>query len=190
MSEALPGLDVTVFGRHNDFAEQTRKKPPDALLGPYQCIIPFKEYSVRMEGMYGGTKRERYLLMTPAGGRVQNDGRMTVGAVDILGKNETESFVARFFSTPPSVRRVIRVEDLLPLLTFGMADAILVPKRFAVFIDHMSSVPFDRREMDYAPRNTVTLAAKPSGPWREIRNAVREMPDELKSMFGIHRGEE
>jgi hypothetical protein len=55
-----------------------------------------------------------------------------------MGRNEMTGFVNTFFPSAPTLKRVTKVEDLLPLLTFNMAQAVLTTNDNVSFIKSTS----------------------------------------------------
>ncbi|MBC8132894.1 MAG: hypothetical protein H7X95_07920 [Deltaproteobacteria bacterium] len=55
-----------------------------------------------------------------------------IGAVDVLGRKDTQAFVANLLKTPDvHTKLVTKVEDLLSLLQFSAADAVLLSESAA-----------------------------------------------------------
>ena len=85
--------------------------------------------------MRGGKEWEPYLLlMTAAAAAAAGTNKpslagKTVGIVDLLGRDGTQAFAAAAAGTPDvKVKRVAKIEDLLPLLEFSAADAGVDPQ--------------------------------------------------------------
>ncbi len=71
----------------------------------------------------------------------------TVGALDLLGRDGTTSFVHKLLGAKPKVERVTKVEDLLPLIQMQRADAILLPSRLYADIRGASRLNLAQREL-------------------------------------------
>ena len=71
----------------------------------------------------------------------------TVGALDQLGREGTNAFVAGLVGGQVKVERVTKVEDLLPLLQMQRADAVLLPARLFAEIRATSSLNLVQKEL-------------------------------------------
>jgi len=127
LQQGLPGLSVTVFGRFRDFEESYTSRRPDAVL-VLQPLLAAKGLSAALRGVNKGEDSERYLLVSagaPLAGPLSN---RVIGAVDVLGRKDTQGFVAGLLKTPDvKTKLVTKLEDLLSLLQFSAADAVLLP---------------------------------------------------------------
>lgn len=126
LSGALPSVDVTVFGRFPDFENGLASKPDAALTS--RNVLQAKGLSISVTGTNAGSTSEPYALIA-MGKEVEPNRVTSVGAVDLMGRQGMKELVARLLGTPARIERVTKLEDLLPLLQFGMVDAVLVPER-------------------------------------------------------------
>ena len=88
----LPALAVTVFGRFRDFEEALAAKRPDAVL----ALEPLLAHSTSRRRCAGSrTARSREARAAVGGRAAAGDaGERTIGVVDFLGREETQTFVA------------------------------------------------------------------------------------------------
>jgi hypothetical protein len=127
LQQHLPGLDITVFGRFRDFEEGLTNGHPDAVLsiGP---VLQQRGKTASLQGYRGGKSAEPYLLASvnqPLEGSLAGK---TIGVVDLLGRDGTQSFLNGLLkATDVKIKRVAKIEDLLPLLEFSAADGIVLP---------------------------------------------------------------
>ena len=130
LSDAAPGVNFTVFGRQKDFVNTLKTKPPDAVIAHRPVIegIGVQNEPV-LQGTLGGKDSQQYVLVSVDQGiDTSNLAKLNVGAVDLLGRRKMSKFVAKLLGVPKvKVKRVTKVEDLLPLLQFSMADAVMLP---------------------------------------------------------------
>ena len=130
LSEAAPGVSFTVFGRQKDFVNTLKTQPPDAVIAHRPVIegIGVQNEPV-LQGTLGGKDSQQYVLVSvDQGVDTANLAKLNVGAVDLLGRRKMSKFVAKLLGVPKvKVKRVTKLEDLLPLLQFSMADAVMVP---------------------------------------------------------------
>src|SRR6187402_3492448 len=113
LQNALPGVDVTAVGRISDF-DRALSDSPDAVL-TLPMVLAAKNMPVLLQGRRAGSGEEKYALVAPDA--APDAARVkAVGALDVLGRDGTNTFVNRLLGTSTKVERVTKVEDLLPLL--------------------------------------------------------------------------
>jgi len=156
LQEHLPSLSITVFGRFRDFEEVLASAHPDAIL----CIAPvldFRGVRVTLQGMRAGQKVEPYVLAS-AGQPLEGplSGR-TIGIVDMMGREGTESFLNRILGAHDvKVKRVSKIEDLLPLLEFSAADGVVSSAATLSRLAERTRIPIKTRSL---PEGDVGLPA-------------------------------
>jgi hypothetical protein len=143
LNAALLGVGVTVFGRVSDFTSAVRSQAPDALLSLPETIktLELRPYLI---GMGGEEPKEPYVLLTHRPKLQLGDlGKSTLGFVDIVGRHELVPLVQGLLglSSEPRVRRVLRLADLLPLLTLELADGVVLPERFVSELEKSTRLP-------------------------------------------------
>lgn len=123
----LPALAITVFGRFRDFDEALTNNPPQAML-TLRPLLEARRLDPTIRGVSAGQDTEDYVLVSagaPLDGSLSN---RLIGAVDLLGRKDTQAFVAALLKTDDvRTKLVTKLEDLLSLLQFGASEAILVP---------------------------------------------------------------
>jgi len=191
LQKELPGLAVTVFGRLRDFQDSIASKNPDAIV----AIPPLLEQAQAkptLLGMRGGKEWEPYMLvMTGAAAATAGTAQpslagKTVGIVDLLGRDGTQAFAAAAVGTPDiKVKRVAKIEDLLPLLEFSAADAVLIPssavKRFA----ERTRLAMAVRELPNARVGLPAVAVRNEKARAPIVQAIQKLDGETRSLLGI-----
>ena len=144
LQAALPGLSVTAVGRVADF-ERLLEDRPDAVL-TLPVVMQSHGMTPEIRGTRGGAPNETYSLVgvdaPPDSIRLK-----TLGALDLLGRDGTNSFVRDLIGNPVKVERVTKVEDLLPLLQMQRADAVLIPSRMFHEIESTSSLQLAQQEL-------------------------------------------
>jgi hypothetical protein len=155
LQERMPAVAVTVFGRFRDFEEARGAHPPDAILA-LQPLLADRKLPVRMKATRGGQDWEPYVLLSQRAIDGALSGKL-IGVVDFLGREGTQDFVAKLLKTPDvKLKRVTKGEDLLPLLQFAAADAVLVPAVAVKTVTDRSRLSLTVREL---PDARVGLAA-------------------------------
>jgi hypothetical protein len=127
LSDHLPGITVKVFGTFRDFDTAATTGNPDALL-VIPPLLDARGKKATLQGTRAGKETEPWVLVSvekPLEGPLAGK---TIGMVDLLGRDGTQAFIARVTKEKDfKVKRVAKVEDLVPLLEFSAAQALLVP---------------------------------------------------------------
>jgi hypothetical protein len=146
LQDKLPGLAVTAFSRFRDFEEALGTRPPDAVLA-LAPLLASQNLTPVLQGVRGGQEREPYVLLAP----MNLDGSIAgkvIGVVDLLGRDRTQDLVGKLVGTPDvKIKRVTKIEDLLPLLQFAVADAVLVPAEAVKEVTERSRLPLSVRTL-------------------------------------------
>jgi hypothetical protein len=127
LSDHLPGITVKVFGTFRDFDTAATTGNPDALL-VIPPLLDARGKKATLQGTRAGKETEPWVLVSvdkPLEGPLAGK---TIGMVDLLGRDGTQAFIAQVTKEKDfKVKRVAKVEDLVPLLEFSAAQALLVP---------------------------------------------------------------
>lgn len=127
LARECPGFDITVFGRLTDLRAMAAREAPLAILAPNSSLKQFRGYLPMLQGTRNGSRTENFMLLSID--RVfapEETPGSTIGAVGILDRAGMEAFVEAMVPGSPRVNLVTKIEDLLPLLIFGSADAVLI----------------------------------------------------------------
>jgi ABC-type amino acid transport substrate-binding protein len=190
LQKELPRLAVTVFGRLRDFQDSIASKNPDAII----AIAPLLEQArarPSLLGMRGGKEWEPYLLLmtaaaAAAGATKPSLAGKTVGIVDLLGRDGTQAFAAAAVGTPDvKVKRVAKIEDLLPLLEFSAADAVLIPSSAVKRFTERTRLAMAVRELPNARVGLPAVAVRNEKARAVIVQAIQQMEGETRSLLGI-----
>jgi hypothetical protein len=149
LQDKLPGLTVTVFGRFRDFEEAMSARRPDAVIA-LQPLLGSQNVPVVLQGIRADHDWEPYVLLTAGAAEGPLSGKL-IGVVDVLGRDGTQDFVTKLLKTSDiKLKRVTKMEDLLPLLQFSAADAVLVPAAAVKSVSERSRLPLRVRELPEA----------------------------------------
>jgi hypothetical protein len=180
LEQALPGADVIAVGRVGDF-ERLLKEGVDAVLA-LPVVLAAYSLSPSLQGQRAGSGEERYALVgvgaPPEPSRVE-----TVGALNLLGRDGTTSFVNNLVGASPKIERVSKFEDLLPLLQMERVDAVLLPAR--LFPELRSASKLDLFEYDLAKGVGLPAAASVTPVGAELIRAVSSMPARVAKLLGV-----
>lgn len=185
ISEVNPKIEVVVFGRFADFEEKQALTPPLAILSLPEVISAVGGYSIKFRGKRNGAESEPYFLLSIGTGMdLSKIGGTTIGAVDFLGRKRMKTLVSGMFNPAPSIKTVTKIEDLLPLITFEMAKAILVTESQVDYIRNISQLDFVKTPVPQIRSGTIGLAVKEGGAAPEITRALKSMDEDLLKLFG------
>ncbi len=179
LSSALDGIEVTAVVRYGDLQRQITSGASALLaLGPVLASLGARP---AVTGLAGGRDTEPYALL--GGMRVPAGQVQRVGALDLLGRKGTSTFVHEVLQSKVEVERVTKLEDMLRLLQFEMADAILLPQRIVPLMRRKSELTL---ESSRAP-NEVSLPAlavlTPAGT--TIADRLKKVPMSVKAELGV-----
>jgi hypothetical protein len=177
---ALPGIDVTTVGRVGDW-ERAIKEGTDAVIALATVLREYK-FNPTLRGQRGGSTEEKYALVGV--GAVPDPTKvMTVGALDLLGRDGTTRFVKDIMGASPKVERVSKVEDLLPLLQMQRADAILLPERLFVDVRNASKLPLASKELGKGVGLPAAANVTPAGA--QVLGAVGKLSTKVSKTLGV-----
>lgn len=184
MQGALPGFEVTVFGRVGDFKNAVETSRPDAII-TLAPVLEYLGFTPQLQGVMGGVTDEKYLLVSERPIEAAALPDLTIGCIDLVGRRELAPFVARVLGLrrEPVVERVTKLEDLVRLLQFRRADTVLVPARFLDGLRAGTQMQINVLDLPTA-RVRRTAIAFP-GDRAAIEAALRALPREVKDKLGV-----
>jgi hypothetical protein len=185
LQKQIPGLALTVFGRFRDFQDGVATKNPDAVI-TITPLLDLDHTKAALQGMRGGKEWEPYLLVTAGAGTPPAWAGKTIGIVDLLGRDGTQAFAqAAVGSNEIKVKRVAKIEDLLPLLEFSAADAVLVPGSALKRLTERTRLPLTVRDLPGARVGLPALAIRNEKARAVIVQAIQKVDAETRSLIGI-----
>ncbi len=181
-----PGIDITVFGRYRDFSVRVKEAPPDAILTKTQVVETIENFSVKLNGSRKGSAEEPYVFLS-VDQKIDTGSiaDITVGVLDILGRKGMTELVGKFFSPPPKIKRVTKMEDLLSLLTFDAAKAILIPEHYVAHFKKISQLNFAITPAKEMKTGIVALAVKNGGSADATVTAIKGMDSAGTSLLEV-----
>jgi len=176
---------VLVVSRHRDFTDEVGRHPDAALA--VQPVLRDQGWASELTGTRGGSDSEPYVLLSiGAGVDLEHTALLVLGAVDLMGRERTGSFVTRLLggTGPQSIKYVIKTEDLLPLLQFQSVNAVVLSERDATRMKGISKL--DLRVTPLAPRVGLAAVAfiTPRGR-NTIKTAIHGLSAETMSKLGV-----
>jgi hypothetical protein len=181
----LPEISVTVFGRFRDFEESLTARPPDAVLA-LEPVLQARNMKAALQGVSNGDKTQHYVLLSagaPLAGALS--GR-TIGVVDLFGRQDTQTFVGKLLKAPDvHIKLVTKLEDLLSLLQFSAADAILVPSSMVKPFTERSRLALYVRELPDAVLGRAAVAVLSPEPRAVITRAIQRLDADTDKMMDL-----
>ncbi len=181
---AMPGLSVMAFGRVGDFSRALEATPPDGALAPAPVLESLGQNPV-VQGTHGASPVEEYSILSEQPISLSQLGDKTIGCLDLLGRKKLPGFVASVLglNVEPNLQRVTKVEDLLQLLQFRRADAILLPKRFVADMQAQSKMEFAVLAVPGAFVKRTAIAFP--GNRGAVETAIKALPPGLNYQLGV-----
>jgi len=181
----LPGIAITVFGRFRDFDEAGTTSRPDAVLsiGP---VLEARGIKPALQGTRGGKPTEAYLLASvgqPLEGALSGK---TIGVVDLLNREGTQAFINSLVkSANVKIKRVAKVDDLLPLLEFSAADAIVLPSSMLARFIERTRLSVKTRELPGAQVGLPAVAVLNPAVREQVVAAFQKLDSSARTLLGI-----
>ncbi|RLC11206.1 MAG: hypothetical protein DRI57_19260 [Deltaproteobacteria bacterium] len=190
MTEVLPGIEITVFGRYRDFEKKIGTAPPDAILAKGPVVRQVAGYSIKLRGIRDGSADEPYMLLS-VDEKVDpgNLAGEAVGVVGILGRKGMKKFVGSYFRPAPKLRRVLKIEDLLELLVFKMVKAVIIQDHYVSYFKKRSRLNFVVTPIPKMRTGIIALALKKEGDASLVVKAVKGMDNKVMLLLEIDKWE-
>jgi hypothetical protein len=185
IADKCSGLDVTVFGRLADFQGQMTQSPPDAVVAPRSVLEQYASYKSVLKGSLKGATSEPLVLL--AVGKTIDDAslaKMNLGVVGFLDRSKLGGWVNSAVGAQPKLKNVTKIEDLLPLLTFQSADAVLVQESAAKDIKTKSQANLVETKAK-GRYELVGVAAKDDAAAKAVEAAFKSLGAKEKAMLGV-----
>lgn len=187
MSEQCAYLDVTVFGRSRDFRKQVQLSKPSAILTLPPLVATQAGYQATLSGRKSDSDSEPYFLVsidTPVA--VEALASKRLGVVDWLGRKGMSQFVKEIFGAPIKLKRVVKQEDLLPLLTFGFVEAIFVSKTTYEELKQTSNLNLVIVNT-HKPVRLPVVATSPEGDRKTIKKCFMSLDEKTQQLLGVEQ---
>ncbi len=184
MQAVFGEVAVTVFGRFKDFKQRLKSDAPDALLAKTDFIQALGEYKVALKGLRNGNENAKYVIMS-INKLLHPDSisaETVLGVIDVFGRKGMKAWVDDIFPTKPKIKRVTKVEDLLPLLRFNLVNGVLIED---VFVEYFKST--SQLELAVTPiletGEIIALGIKEGADTKKSINLLKDANKLLKSFF-------
>lgn len=182
---SLPDLVVTVFGRFRDFEQALSAHPPDAVLA-LQPLLEARKLSATLRGIGQGRDVEPYVLMSVGNPLAGSLAGRTIGVVDLLGRTDTQTFVLALLKAPEArLKLVTKLEDLLSLLQFAAADAILVPARIVKSFTERSRLSLQVRALPDVAVGRASVAVLTPAARATVVRGIERLDVATNQLMGV-----
>lgn len=187
MATKFPGVSVQVLGRYEDFLLQVQTSSPEIIVTVPELASQLPSYTVVLQGEEKGSKTQQYFFLSLNPKFTEkNASQSLIGVIDFLGKKDMESGLQKVYGSGIRLKRIRKVEDLLPLLMYNMVDAILIPDHFIPFFKKQSSVPFYTYPSLYKTQ-LVSVSVKNGTNPKKVLPRLDSLGTELFTLFGVEK---
>jgi len=187
LRRALPAIAITVFGRFADFAAAVAAEKPEGALSPSDTLRALG-IGPSLLGVASGSPAEPYVMLTksPNGSLSELAGGI-VGVVDIVGRAELPRLVGRMLglAVQPTVRRVLQIADLLPLLHLDLAPSVVLPERLSQDFQKMSHLNLRVLKPGVALLGRTALGYPTGKANAALELALRRSPASVRTILGV-----
>lgn len=190
MNKGFSNIELSVFGRFRDFKKKIASAPPDAILTKTPVIEQIGGYSIKLRGSRDGSADEPYVLLSVNRKTdMESISGTAIGILGILDRKGMKQFVGDYLSPLPKLRRVLKLEDLLDLLTLKMAEAVLIPEYYVSYYKKRSELNFAVTSVPDMRIGIIALAVKDEKSASSVVKAVKNMDNVIMTILGIDKWE-
>jgi hypothetical protein len=184
---ALPGVEIVVFARFADLTSAIATRAPAAVLSPGAGL---ESLGLRpsLQGTGADGLRERYVILARQNvTSLDAVAERGVGVVDMVGRRALPGLVRSMLKLTgePKVLRVLKLSDLLPLLTLDLAGGILLPERFSAEVRGQSRLPLGVLGAPAADLPRTALAFSGTERPEAIELGLRRAPPAALTALGV-----
>lgn len=131
LSSKVKSGTVKVFARFSDFKAMVGKDKPDVVIAPVLALNELGlQSNLKAQGLVGGKNEQKLLLVSLSPGiDVNTKPDAQIGLLDVAGRKAMRIVLVEAVGQKSRIKLVSKLEDLLPMLTFKNADAILVTEK-------------------------------------------------------------
>ena len=182
----LRGATVTAFGSFRDFSQALKISPADAVIAP-KPVLDALGLPVHLRGRDAtGATVQRYLLLGKRTLSPEDLATAVIGTLDLAGRDSSARFVAQVLDLPSigQVKRVAEASELISLLQFGTADAILLPEKAAREL--MDDTQMSLTVVEVGSGATLpAVSVLSEGDRARIEEAMSALDDEVNAKVGV-----
>jgi len=185
LSDHLPGLTVKMFATYRDFDSASTTGNPDAVL-VIPPVLDARGKKATLQGTHDGKDSEPYVLVSTDKPLEGSLAGKTIGMVDLLGRDGSQAFVAQLTKDKDfKVKRVAKVEDLVPLLEFSAAQALLVPSSMLASLSKHTRLALKTRELPDGHVGLPAVAVLNPAAKDAVVKAFNGLDPATKAVLGV-----
>jgi hypothetical protein len=185
LQQQLPALGGAVLSLFSYFGDAAAAATPDGLVA-ITPVLQQRGKKPSLQGVRGGKDVEPYVLVSVESALDGSLSGKTIGAVDVLGRDGTQAFVAGLLKANDiKVKRVAKTEDLLPLLEFSAADGILIPSSALPRLMERTRLAIKTKDAPGGPVGLPGLAIFNESTKAAVTKAFSSMDAATKKILGI-----
>jgi len=186
ISSFCSGVDVTVFGRAKDFHKQVKASPPNAILSLMPVVNHSVAYKPALNGSKNGAEAEEYVLVSVDKGLdISAIAGKKIGVVDLLGRKPMSAFITELFKAKVKLKRVTKVEDLLPLITFGSVEGVFIAESLYTQLKSKSNLNLVATKLNI--KIGLVSAAINGSTDKKVTECIAAFDSELNTTLGVDK---
>ena len=179
-------VEVTVFGRAKDFHKKVESDSPNAILSLMPVINHSAGYKPALNGSKNGSETEDYVLVSVDKGiDIAAVAGKKIGVVDLLGRKPMSTFITELFKAKVKLKRVTKVEDLLPLITFGSVEGIFIAESLYTQLKSKSNLNLVATKLNM--KIGLVSAAINSSTDKKVTECIAAFDSELNTTLGVDK---
>jgi hypothetical protein len=187
LQQRCPDCEFTVFRRHIDFEERLSIDSPAVIITLPRLIKQIPGYTIQLRGTRKGKNAETYVLVSDKTQITPADigSQSVIGVIDFLGRAGMKAFISGLFATAPMPQRVSQIEDLLPLITYNMAQAVLLLERDVPYIQQKTKMNLVITPLPAAHEEIIAIAAKDAAKAASLLTCIRRLDGDTNAFLGV-----
>lgn len=180
------GVEVTVFGRAKDFHKKVKADSPNAILSLMPVIKYSEAYKPALNGSKNGSETEDYVLVSVDKGLdIAAIAGKKIGVVDLLGRKPMSAFITELFKAKVKLKRVTKVEDLLPLITFGSVEGVFIAESLYNQLKTKSNLNLVATKLNM--KIGLVSAAINGSADKKVTECIAAFDSELNTTLGVDK---
>jgi hypothetical protein len=149
-------------------------------------VLEQRKKKTTLQGQRDGKSVEPYVLASvnqPLDGPLAGK---TIGVVDLLGRDGTQTFLNSLLKASDfKIKRVAKIEDLLPLLEFSAADGIVLPSSMIARLMERTRLAIKTKDLPGGPVGLSAVAVLNSATRDIVVQSFQKLDPATKRLLGI-----
>lgn len=183
IQEKCDEINVTVYQRIKDFNRALMKSPPDAIISLHSNAV-LSDFKHQLQGYKSNNQYEQYVLITHKNNKnLRKTKGLKIAAVNFLG-TPIDDFIKRKLNSDIEVIPLIKNNDLIPVLIFNQADAVLASKRTYKNQNKHSKVDLNYHEIDIDIK-LVSVSISKTNNIKLLTECVNKFDKTINGYMGV-----